>query len=374
MSKDVKALVQAINAFTIDLYSALKEEGQGNLFLSPFNIATALAMLLAGARGDTEQQIAQVLHSKLSQNQLHKAFGQLLRKLKTQERKAGFRLQAANAVWGPASTEFLVLLKDHYEIEVPEVDFRDPGAAAKIINKWIAEHTGGKITDLVQKQMLAELVGILLTSCIYFKANWQRQFPKDRTRDSSFTLLSGKQVTVPTMRNKGRYNYTKTNSFKALELTYAGETLSMIILLPLDPKGLPALEKRLTMENLDEWISRLSEYKLDAVALPRFKITTKVDLRNVLQSLGMTHTFNAEHADLSGITGQQGSFITQAIHQTYVDVNEEGTEASAATVIAVKLNGNPTFYASHPFLFLIRDSNTGSILFIGRVMDPRSES
>ncbi len=372
MSSDLKALIQAINAFTLDLYSVLKEE-QGNLFLSPFNIATALAMLQAGARGETEKQISQVLHSKLSQSQLHKAFADLVIKLKAQEQEAGYQLQAANAVWGSAAEEFLALLKDHYKIELPEVDFSDSAAAARTINAWIAEHTGGKITDLVKENMLAELVGILLTSCIYFKANWHRQFPKDRTRDSSFTLLNGEQVTVPTMRNKGHYKYTKTGSFKALELPYTGENLSMIILLPLDPKGLPALEENLTKENLEKWLSRLSKHKLDAVALPRFKITTRVDLGNVLQSMGMTHAFSAGQADLSGITGRRGPYITQAIHQAYVDVNEEGTEAAAATVIAVLLNGNPTFYASHPFLFLIRDTHTGCILFLGRLMNPKSE-
>jgi serpin B len=173
------------------------------------------------------------------------------------------------------------------------------------------------------------------------------------------------------MRNKGRYKYTKTSTFKAIELSYSGETLSMVILLPLDPQGLPALEKTLTRENLEEWLPRLSERKLDAVVIPRFKITTTVDLRQVLQSMGMTDAFSAEQADFSGITGQRELFISQAIHKTYVDVNEEGTEAGAATVIAVLLNGNPTFYATHPFLFLIRDIHTSSILFIGRVVNPK---
>jgi serpin B len=214
---------------------------------------------------------------------------------------------------------------------------------------------------------------LVLTNAIYFKGNWARQFKTDRTKDAPFTLADGKKVDISMMNQTAEFGYTETNNFQVLELPYVDNDLSMIIFLPKEYDGLSEFEETLTVENLSNWLNKL--YKREViVSVPKFKMTSQFSLASVLRSMGMTDAFSG-NADFSGINGQRNLFISAVIHKAYVDVNEEGTEAAAATAVTMKLTSigpsrTPVFKADHPFMFLIRDNHSQSILFIGRVMNP----
>jgi serpin B len=216
---------------------------------------------------------------------------------------------------------------------------------------------------------------LVLTNAIYFKGDWARQFKKDRTKQSPFTLASGEKVDAPMMNQTGEFRYMKAEDFQALELPYVDNELSMIILLPKETDALPKFEKTLNLEDFSQWLDRLHRREV-IVSVPKFKMTSQFSLASVLTSMGMADAFSATAADFSGITGGRDLFISAVIHKAYVDVNEEGTEAAAATGVTMRLTSvgptqTPVFRADHPFLFLIRDNHSGSILFIGRLMNPQ---
>jgi len=214
---------------------------------------------------------------------------------------------------------------------------------------------------------------LVLTNAVYFKGDWDEQFEPDKTKDASFTLIDGKTVTAPMMNQTRDFKYGETDALQVLELPYVDNELSMIVLLPKAKDGLPDFERLLTIEKLGNSLVRLRKREV-VVSLPRFKITSKFSLASVLQSMGMTDAFS-RNADFSGMTGGKDLFISAVVHKAYVDVNEEGTEAAAATGVTMKLLSIPApparFVADHPFMFLIQDNKTGNILFIGRVMNPK---
>jgi serpin B len=224
--------------------------------------------------------------------------------------------------------------------------------------------------------VLNRLTRLVLTNAIYFKGNWASQFKKDRTKNAPFTLSGGERVDVPMMNQTAEFNYMETEDFQGLELPYVDDELSMIIFLPKESDGLNKLEKTLTLENLSNWLIRLRKRKV-IVSVPKFKMTSQFRLAEVLKSMGMTDAFVPDVADFSGMNGKKDLYIFAVIHKAYVDVNEEGTEAAAATGVVVGITSVmpgriPVFRADHPFLFLIRDNHSGSILFIGRVMNPKA--
>lgn len=373
-----KALVEGNNAFALELYAKLRQ-GQGNLFFSPYSISTALAMTYAGARGETDRQMARVLHFLLPQQQLHATFGAVLKDLNARGEKGGYELTVANALWPQKGyvflKEFLELVETNYEGGLNEVDFVGAAEAARqTINDWVKKETRGKIKELIGPGGLDSLTRLVLTNAIYFKGNWAEQFKKDRTRQEPFTLVNSKKVDVSMMNRTGQFSYMETEDFQGLELPYVDDELSMIILLPKENDGLAELEKKLTEENLSDWLEKL--YKREViVAVPKFKMTSQFELNDVLKSMGMKDAFVWGAADFSGMDGTKELFISAVIHKAYVDVNEEGTEAAAATAVKMRLTAvgpreRTVFRADHPFLFLIRDNRSGSILFIGRVMNP----
>jgi serpin B len=237
----------------------------------------------------------------------------------------------------------------------------------------VEKKTNDKIKNLIKKGVLNSMTRLVLTNAIYFKGNWARQFEKDKTNDALFTLADGEKVDAAMMNQTAEFGYLETESFQGLELPYVDDELSMIIFLPKEIDCLDEFEKTLTVENLSKWLNKL--YKCEVVvSVPKFKMTSEFDLASVLKSMGMTDAFSS-NANFSGINGQRDLFISAVIHKAYVDVNEEGTEAAAATAVTMKLTSVmpgriPVFKADHPFLFLIRDNDSGSILFIGRVMNP----
>jgi serpin B len=373
---DVRTLVEGNTAFALDLYARLRQK-DGNLFCSPYSISTALGMTYAGARGETAEEMAKVLHFRLNQQRLHPAFAGLRTQLQGAGQKHKYQLQTANRLWGQKGygflPDFLKTIQDNYGAGLKEVDFVHASEEARhTINAWVEEQTQDKIKELIQRGMLTSDTRLVLTNAIYFKAAWIRPFEPKQTKDGDFALADGKKVPAKLMRGHNRTNYFKGDTFAALELPYEKHDLSMIVLLPNEADGLPALEKRLTTANLTQWLGKLSDHQVD-VTLPKFKLTSEFLLEDVLSKMGMPIAFDGRKADFSGMTTQERLFISHVIHKAFVDVNEAGTEAAAATAVLMeRLSAPPpaTFRADHPFVYLIRDRRTGSILFLGRVTNP----
>jgi len=373
---DVKAVIEGNTLFALDLYGRLRKE-DGNLFLSPYSISTALAMTYAGGRGETEKQMVKVLHFTLEQKQLHPAFAELQNTLNEGGKKGAYELSVANALWGqkgyPFLKDFLAMIKNSYGGGLNEVDFiKATESARTTINTWIEKKTNNKIKELIAPGVLNDLTRLVLTNAIYFKGKWAAQFEKKNTKEAPFILADGKKVNIPMMYQKSDFKYIEKEDLQILELPYRGDDLSMLLLLPRKMDGLPALESQLTKDSLQGWLTSMQGKREVVVYLPKFTMTKEFMLADVLRSMGMTDAFSLPPADFSGMTGKKDLFISAVIHKAFVDVNEEGTEAAAATAVVMRVSSAQmtVFRADHPFLFLIRDNHSGSILFIGRVADP----
>jgi len=376
---DVTPVVAGNTAFALDLYAKLREQ-DGNLFLSPYSISTALAMTYAGARGQTAEQMAKTLHFILDEDRLHPAFAALQAQTDAGGKGKGYQLSVANALWGQEGYKFLQPFLDvnekHYGAGLRKVGFqKDPEAARQTINTWVEKQTQDRIKELLKKGIIKPLTTLVLTNAIYFKGDWSSQFKEEATRDAPFTLADGNKVTVPLMHQTETFPWFATETFRAIELPYVGKDLSMIAFLPSKADGLPALEKSFTAENLAKWMPRLRPQKI-MVWLPKFKMTSAFGLKDTLAAMGMPDAFAPGAADFSGMDGSRQLYISAVVHKAFVEVNEEGTEAAGATAVVVARESMPAplprFRADHPFLFLIRDNRTGSILFIGRVANPKA--
>jgi serpin B len=372
------AVVQGNNAFALDLYAKLRTESKGNVFLSPYSISTALAMTYAGAKGKTAAEMAEVLHFTVPQEQLHPAFTTLGAELHGDVKKEGFELRIANRLWGQTGYQFLPaflqVTRDDYGAELGQLDFAaNADVARHTINTWVEEKTERKIKDLIPPGMLNGTTRLVLTNAIYFNGDWQQKFQPQATHDAPFQLTPEEKVTVPMMRQEKIFAYGVVGDVQILQLPYVGRRLAMYVLLPNAVDGLSDLEKRLSVETLKTWMSGLKVKMVD-VSLPRFKMTSGFRLEKVLASMGMAQAFSG-NADFSGMTGKRELFLSAVIHKAFVDVKERGTEAAAATAggmaMAMAPGQTATFRADHPFLFLIRDNRTGSILFLGRMVNPK---
>jgi serpin B len=375
ITSDVKAAAQSNNQFAFDLYKQSKEP-IGNQIFSPVSISTGLAMISAGAKGETKKQMSQVLHLDLPDPNVQTGFGKLNAILNTQSKN--YRLNMANRLWGQKGfrfePQFVKLTSENYGAELGIVDFAEPEQARQTINQWTAAHTGGKIPELLPHGLLNGNVRFVLTNASYFKGTWQYRFAKETTRDAVFHDLKNREVKVPMMNQTGAFQYGENADLQVLELPYVGGELSMVILLPKKVDGLLALYKKLTASDVQKWASGLEHVDEVEIYMPKFTFTTQIRLKDVLSSMGMPLAFS-DAADFSGITTQQEQKLYESIHQAFVDVNEEGTEAAAVTG---HVGGNApgpvprhvVFRADHPFLFLIQDKRTGAILFLGRVANP----
>jgi len=376
MQGDRNTVVSGNTEFALDLYARLCTE-EGNLFISPYSISTALAMTYAGARGDTAAQMADVLHFSLDQERLHPACAALASSVKAAGDGQSCTLHLANALWGQQSygflDEFIELNRKHYGAGFREVDFvKAPEQARQTINAWVSEQTQQIIEELLQKGDLDSADVLVLTNAIYFKGDWASRFDRKLTRETPFQISKTEQAVVPMMRQSRKFPFGVTDKLSVLELPYIGDRLSMVILLPNQIDGLAAIEASLNKANLERWLGQLRPQTV-RIALPRFKLDFRTDLAKTLQAMGMTDAFGGAKADFSGMTGRRDLFIGMVIHQAQVEVNEEGTEAAAATAVKMKRTSVPAaFVADHPFLFLIRDKQTGSILFMGRVVNPKA--
>ncbi|MCS7168615.1 MAG: serpin family protein [Gemmatales bacterium] len=374
---DLPAVVQGNTEFAFALYSQVRGE-KGNLFLSPYSISTALAMTSSGADGNTLSQMEKALRFPVGQARLHPAFGLLLKQTRSGK---GYQLHVANALWCqtgvPFREDFLSINEKYYDAKPTGVDFAaSPEQARLTINAWVEKQTQEKIKDLLKPGVISALTRLVLTNAIYFKGDWARKFDPKQTRDEPFWLNPTTQVKVPMMRQTGEFPYLVQGDFQALELPYAGEEISMVILVPTKADGLAELEKSLTTEKFHEVLKKLHPTPGLEVAVPRFKVTAEFNLNQALSNLGMIDAFDDRKADFSRISPvarKQGWHITAVVHKAFVEVNEEGTEAAAATGVVIGIRSlPPSFRADRPFFFLIRDKRTNSILFMGRVVDPRS--
>jgi RNA polymerase sigma factor (sigma-70 family) len=373
-------IVRKANAFAFDLYAKVRADKQQkgtNIFFSPFSISSALAMTYAGAAGNTAAEMRKVMHFDLKEQELHPAFGDLTAALNKRGKAGSFKLAVANRLWGQQDyhflQNFLEMNKLYYGAGVERVNFkRDPDGSRKIINAWVEKKTEDKIKELLLKPDITTDVRLVLTNAIYFKGDWARQFEEKRTHDRKFTVSAKKQVKIPMMNQTAKFPYMRGDGFQALELPYKGEELAMVVLLPDRKSSLAVLEKKLDPKVLGSAMKKLREQKV-IVAFPKFKMEWRLDLKKTLVEMGMVDAFGGA-ADFSGMTGTRDLYISKVIHKAFVAVDEKGTEAAAATAVVMGQNSiprHPYFIADRPFVFLIRDRKTGSILFLGRVINPK---
>lgn len=381
-AQDTNPVVNANNQFAFELYSKYKSNS-GNIFFSPYSISSALAMTYEGARGKTADEMQEVFHFPKDDVIRRDSFLQMNNRINKKDKK--YTLHIANALWAQESYKFLDsyfnLIDKYYGGKVTNLDFINQTEQSRLtINGWVEEQTNGKIKDLIPKGMLGELTRLVLTNAVYFKGFWLTQFDKKYTKDAEFRVSSGNTVKTPMMSlipEKEKFQYAETEKLQILDLPYEGNDLSMLILLP-KTDDLREVEESLNPENLSAW-KRLLNRETVSVYLPKFKFETSYFMAEDLISMGMPTAFTlgidfGGEADFSGMTGKQGLNIDQVIHKAFVEVNEEGTEAAAATAVVTRfasLAAEPKiFTADHPFVFLIQDNETGNILFVGRVSDP----
>ena len=373
---DAGVLVDANNRFAIDIYSRLRGD-PGNLFVSPYSMSTAFAMAYAGAAGQTRDEMAQVFHFTLPASRLHTTFGALRQSLDRGASRGAYELRTANRAWGqkgfPFLPEFLRITRDDYGAALEEADFIQASESARqAVNGWVQNQTNDRIKDLFPTGSIDNLTRLVLANAIYFKGLWSKPFDPARTVNSDFSLDRSTAVAVPTMIQESKFRTAAATGVQLLELPYLGNDLSLVVVLPRSVDGLTALEEQLTWDGLNGWLAQLAEHNVE-VQLPSFKFSSKFALNQTLADMGMPSAFQPFVADFSAMDGRRDLHISAAIHQAFVEVNEKGTEAAAATGIAMGTTSvKPMFVANHPFLFLIRDHVTGSILFLGRVVDPRA--
>ncbi len=396
MTSDVEKVVEGSNEFALALFSEVAHKVPGDLFMSPSSISLAMAMTFAGASGQTAVEMARTLRFSLPDERLHDAFHELQQATRT----GGIELHVANRLWGQRGygyhPQFMETCRDKYGAELAEVDFKQSSRlAARRINLWVKEQTAGKICDLVPLDSLDAMSRLVLTNAIYFLGCWEHEFNEAITKESLFTSSSNGECAVPMMRQTGEFRYGEWNNCQVLELPYrekllvqntddsgsfaadvvespaCGSDLAMVILLPRKLTSLTAIDDYLTPQTLKAQLSLT--YSLVDVWLPRFRIEASLSLVAYLKVLGIEAAFSRD-ADFSKISDDpEGLLLSDVIHKAFVDVNEKGTEAAAATAaiaMGAGISQMPEpiiFHADHPFLFLIRDMKTGLIHFIGRM-------
>lgn len=378
---DLAELVQGNSTFAFDLYRLLSDSDE-NLFFSPYSISAALAMTYAGARTETEQEMAEALSFLLPQERLHPGFNALdlalteERELRRGQTGDQFRLNISNTIWGEQTytflPEFLDTLAENYGAGLQLVDFiQNFEAARATINAWVSEQTEERIPELLEEGTVKPSTRIALTNAIYFNASWLRPFDPADTSDGTFHLLDGSEVETSMMHREERSGYGEVNGVEIVPLRYEDFHYVMYAILP--PEGeFETFESTLDAERLETLIDSVGDFRVD-LTMPKFEFDSSFDLPETLKELGMRSAFAPGAADLSGMDGIGGLFIGEVVHKAFVAVDEEGTEAAAATGVLGELTSGPGFAEvalDRPFLFLIRHEDTGTILFLGRVLDP----
>jgi serpin B len=378
VSEEERSVVKANNGFAYDLYGKYKSD-EGNIFFSPYSIENALAMTYEGAIGKTAEEMLSVLGFPGNENVRRTGFQSINNEMNKKDKS--YNLSTANALWAQKDysfrADYFSTTSNYYGGKVTNLDFAgDTENSRQTINRWVEEQTNNKIKDLIPAGGVDAMTRLVLTNAIYFKGNWLIQFNKNNTKERDFRVSPDRTVKAKMMNLAGEkavFNYGETDKLQILELPYDGKELSMILLLPRGD-DIKSFEDSLSAENLASWENSMEEKQVD-VFLPSFKFETKYNMAKTLKEMGMPTAFS-QAADFSGMTGKKDLFISEVIHQAYVDVNEEGTEAAAATAVIMSNTAImeppkiPVFNADHPFIFLIQDKASGNILFMGRVSDP----
>ena len=376
--EQVADLVQGNNGFAFAMYH--EQGGTGNVIFSPYSISLAFSLAYAGARGETEAQMAETLKF-LPQETQHPAFNAIESRMSGLGEKGGggdsapFRLNVANSAWGQEGYRFeqayLETLAGQYGAGLRPVDFGQPDEASEKINAWVADETEERIKDLVSPAIITPNTRLVLANAVYFKASWLSSFEKSNTREGAFNLPDGDEATVPLMRQTSYFPYAEGDGYQAVRLPYKGEAADMLIVLPEEGR-FEGIEGRLSAGFLDEVEEKIRPFEFVKLTMPRFDYETDLDLIPLLRSMGMTDPFGGG-ADIGGITKEEELFIGAAKHRANITVDEKGTEAAAATALAFPVSEPPPpveMTMDRPFLFAITERETGTVLFLGRVTDP----
>ena len=373
-------LTDGNNNFAIDMYKLLKNEKKGNLFYSPYSISLIMAMVYAGAKDKTASQIADAMRYKLNQDNLHAAFNFLSKNLASRtSNEDPFSLKIVNDIWAQKEYSFcedyISTLSKYYDSSIKTLNFIiSPEPSRKIINDYIYEQTCNLIKDLIPQGAITPLTRLVLTNAIYFKAQWQKAFDKKGTFEGPFKVDNTTEVSVPMMSNQSFFKYARTSGCQAIELPYQGDTIAMTILLPENFYG---FEETLTIDSLKEIQSAMSLQNIK-LQMPKFRFESALELKKALITLGMPIAFDPSEADFGGITSSEKLHLDEVLQKALVIVDEKGTEAAAATCASFKCSCMPqlTFQEEmiidRPFIFFIHDIDTGSILFMGRMLNPES--
>lgn len=376
-TSDFRDLADGNRVFAFHLYQQLAQ-GPGNLFFSPHSISTALGMTYVGAREETAAQMKAVLMYPGLSGEVPELFGGLGSALEAIQQEGEVKWTAANSIWPHEQfvflEDFLTMIRTHFRSDVFPVNFDDGDGARRRINAWVEEKTQEKIKDLIPSGVLNAMTRMVLVNAVYFKGAWLMPFHPSVTADRPFTLTDGTVVMTPTMYGKLTARYGVMDDVKVLELPYRGNKVSMTIVLPNTADGLAAVESRLTAGQLTAWQAGLTSGEVQ-VYLPKFSLTAQFSLPDILKALGMVIPFDENAANFAGMDGNPNNlFISDVIHKAFVDVTEEGTEAAAATAVLMQARSMPRpapeFRVDHPFLFVIQDMETRSVLFAGRLVDP----
>ena len=370
-------VASANSKFGLNLYSQLHQKSESkNIFFSPSSVSWCLSMLFNGAGGNTKQEMAQALQiGTLSLQELNSGYGEWRNTWVKPDPKV--EIDIANSIWSKRGLafrpEFLQTNKNFYAAEVSELDFNDPNSLS-VINSWVKNKTRGKIEKIID-QISADSV-LFLINAIYFKGKWTTEFDPAKTKEENFLAHQGKQEKVKMMRQRGDYQYQEQAEFQSVSLPYGDGRLSMLVFLPSKDSNLKKFHQSLTDENWEKWMTQYEKSE-GTIGLPRFRIEYEMNLNDSLKALGVRKAFDPGEADFDAmITGPQKAYVSQVKHKAFVEVNEEGTEAAAATSGEIRVVSMPlpekTFQmiVDRPFFFAIRDSSTGAVLFMGSVSDP----
>jgi len=362
------------NEFAFRLYRQL-ESGSDNVFLAPYSISSALAMTYTGAREDTRDEMAHTLGFPEDNKQLGEQYRDLDKHLHSLT-DSGLVLNVANALWAQKeygfTRDFIQTNREYFSAGLKEVDFRRRYRAIRDqINRWVEEKTNDKIQDMIGEGVLDRMTRLVLVNAIYFNGKWEYPFSGKRTQQDVFHTLAGRSQKVPFMNQSLRIPYHETALYKAVALPYAGKHISMVILLPKKAGMMAEVEKNLDAGYYNTLLDSLNPREVD-LSIPRFRIEEKYSLNEPLKAMGMRRAFGGK-ADFSGMTGEKDLYISDVVHQSFVEVDEEGTEAAAATGVVMRKTSvvrKKQFKADHPFIFMIKDDQTGTILFLGRLGNP----
>jgi len=379
---DINNVVDANNQFALDYYSKLKDKDSSNIFFSPFSISGALAMTYEGARGQTAEEMRSVFYFPEDNDLRRREYSAIFDEINKEDKK--YKLSIANALWAQKDYRFLSdyfnTVEKYYGGKANNLDFKkDPEGSRITINNWVEDQTNDKIKDLIPSGVIDALTRLVLTNAIYFKGEWVRQFNEKDTKEEDFRISKNNIFKVPMMQRideDAKFNYTENDKLQILEMPYSGVELSMLILLPKND-DIATLENLLSTKKLSEWKKDLENQRVK-IFIPKFKFETKYFMADDLKAMGMPEAFKWPGADFSGMNGTKDLYIGEVIHQAFVEVNEEGTEAAAATAVVMlfgaapgqKTPEIPIFRANHSFIFLIQEKSTGNILFMGRVVNP----